>query len=301
MKRPENDKWLDEALSETISSEKPGTNFEEWKQKHPEAVEMLTSRIDKGASASPSPLSIRKIIMKSPITKLAAAAVIVVVVLGLFEFIGTGSTSGVVWAEVARKVEASQGLIYRIRGTSSVSLEGEDGPDYSMHYLSTGQQRTDGYKNGHIIRSFYRDFEARTGTAVFHTVKRFIREDLHDDQGSQRQQDMMNPKHLVQTILSCEYRKLGQKTIEGVLCEGLETTDPAFLGPLREAFKRLEVQLRLWVNAETEYPVLCERKFSGEADGEVMSSEYVVDQFQWDVELDESIFEPNIPADYESM
>jgi hypothetical protein len=44
MKRPENDKWLDEALSETIGSEKSRTDFEEWKQRHPEAVEMLTAR-----------------------------------------------------------------------------------------------------------------------------------------------------------------------------------------------------------------------------------------------------------------
>jgi CheY-like chemotaxis protein len=44
MNHPENDKWLDEALSETIGSEKSRTDFEEWKQRHPEAVEMLTSR-----------------------------------------------------------------------------------------------------------------------------------------------------------------------------------------------------------------------------------------------------------------
>ncbi|MFB0554099.1 MAG: hypothetical protein ACETWQ_12400 [Phycisphaerae bacterium] len=44
MKRPENNKWLDEALSETIGSEKLGMDFEEWKQRHPKAVEMLTSR-----------------------------------------------------------------------------------------------------------------------------------------------------------------------------------------------------------------------------------------------------------------
>ena len=49
MKRPENDKWLDEALSEVIGSEKPGTDFEQWKQKYPEAVEMLTSRTSRAS------------------------------------------------------------------------------------------------------------------------------------------------------------------------------------------------------------------------------------------------------------
>ncbi|MFH1882448.1 MAG: hypothetical protein ABIL62_07045, partial [Planctomycetota bacterium] len=129
-----NDKWLDEALAETIGSKKTEPNFEKWKQGHPQAVEMLTSRIDKGASASPSPLSIRKMIMKSPITKLAAAAVIITVVaLGLFEFIGTDDTSGVVWAEVAKKVQASRGAIFRSRDTAPDSRDG--GPDYTMNYL----------------------------------------------------------------------------------------------------------------------------------------------------------------------
>ena len=38
-----------------------------------------------------------------------------------------------------------------------------------------------------------------------------------------------------------------------------------------------------------------------EADGEVIAAECIMDQFQWDVELDPSLFEPNIPPDYEQM
>jgi hypothetical protein len=40
---------------------------------------------------------------------------------------------------------------------------------------------------------------------------------------------------------------------------------------------------------------------SGEYKGEVWESESVMDQFQWDVELDPNIFEPNIPPDYEAV
>ena len=77
MKRPENDKWLDDALSETIGSEKPWTDFKEWKQNHPEAVEMLTSRVNRQISASKHPLSIRRIIMKNQITKYAAVIALI--------------------------------------------------------------------------------------------------------------------------------------------------------------------------------------------------------------------------------
>jgi hypothetical protein len=81
MKRPENNKWLDDELTKAIGSEKTEPDFEKWHQSHPEAVEMLTSRAGRQTSASRRPHNIRDIIMKSPITKLAAAAVIILAVI----------------------------------------------------------------------------------------------------------------------------------------------------------------------------------------------------------------------------
>jgi hypothetical protein len=111
----------------------------------------------------------------------------------------------------------------------------------------------------------------------------------------------MNSGYLVQRILFGEHRKLGQKTIEGVLCEGIETTDPAVLGPLPGPVNRLGVEMRLWVSVETKYPIMFESKISVEAEGQAMSSEGVMDQFQWDVELDPSFLKANIPPDYVDM
>jgi hypothetical protein len=76
MERPENNKWLDNALSEIISSETPRTDFEAWKRNHPQAVQMLTSRAKPDTERPPV---IRRIIMNSHWIKLAAAAVIVIV------------------------------------------------------------------------------------------------------------------------------------------------------------------------------------------------------------------------------
>ena len=105
MKRPENNKWLDDALSEAIGAEKSESNFDNWKQNHPEAVEMLTSRVSRQTSASKHQLSIRNIIMKSPITKLAAAAVIIFAVLvGIHQFSGSINVANVALAEVTSRV-----------------------------------------------------------------------------------------------------------------------------------------------------------------------------------------------------
>jgi hypothetical protein len=247
--------------------------------------------------------NIWRTITKSPIVKLVATTVIIIlVVLGLFEFIGTEKTSGVVWAEVVRKVGASRGLIVRC---TDLSPSNED--DYSITYTSPTYCRKDFYKDGRIIRTGYVDFTASdTATLidVFHMLKLHVTTTYKKSENGlflEWRDDWTNPGFLVQTILSGEHRKLGRKTIEGVLCEGIETTDPACFGPLPGEVNNLQAEFRLWVGVETGYPVLYESKMSAEYEGEAWKSESVMDQFQWDVELDPNIFEPNIPPDYEGV
>jgi len=243
-------------------------------------------------SKQPSALTkpnIRRTIMKNPITKLAvAAAVIAVVVLGLVEFIGTGSTYGVVWAEVARKVEASRGVIYRSREVAPDSRD--DGPDYTMNYLSATHSRLDRYKGDQIINTIYGDFNTKTVILVDHGHKSYVKMTVE-----QMDQDdfWSDPKSMVQRFLSHKHRELGQKTIDGVLCEGIETTDPALLGLDSLSYS---LMARVWASVETGYPVQFEAEVVRK-NGEIRTAG-VADQFQWDVELDESMFEPNIPAGY---
>ena len=272
--------------------------------KHEAIFEKIQSAQDQLKVTAPtlSGSNLRSKIMKSPITKMAAVAVIIIAVsLGLFEFIDTGNTSGIVWAEVARKVEASRGHIVRGRGITSFL---PDDGDYSIRYSCPKHSRRDIYKDGQIMTTFYSDLDTMTHTSVFHKHKRYISKPFTESEGFlERNEDWMNPRYIVQRILSSEHRKLGQKTIEGVLCEGLETTDPAVLDPLPSELKpvdRLMVHMRLWVDAETGYPVLYESTKALEAKGLAMVCADVMNQFQWDVELDMSLFEPNIPQDYVS-
>jgi len=227
--------------------------------------------------------------MRSPITKLAvAAAVIAVVALGLFEFIGTGSTSGVVWAEVTQKVQASRGVIFRSRDVAPDSRDG--GPDHKMNYLSSTQSRRDSYKGDQIIKTFYDDYNTKTAVLIDHGHKSYVKMTVE----KMEQDDFLtDPKSFVQRFLSHEHRELGQKTVEGVLCEGIETTDPAFDGT---DYPVDSLMARVWVSVETGYPVQFEVEIVRN-NGQIRIA-VVGDQFQWDVELDESMFKPNIPADY---
>jgi hypothetical protein len=75
----ENNNWLDDALAKAVGGEKREPDFVKWQQEHPQAVQMLKSQ----ATQQPQPrclLNIGRIIMRSPIAKLAVAATIIVVV-----------------------------------------------------------------------------------------------------------------------------------------------------------------------------------------------------------------------------
>ncbi len=230
--------------------------------------------------------------MKSPITKLAATAVIIIAVLvGITQF--GGSATSVAWGEVIGKLEASRGVIYRHTMTRS-NRPGED--SYRMIYSCPTHSRTDHHKAGQIIDSLYCDYSAKTLVSIQHERKSYFDHQL-GEQAVREHQTQVAPKAWLQKFLSCEYRKLGQKMIDGVLCEGVETTDPA----LDESGSPVEsVLAQLWVCVETGYPVRCEGNVVFEGDNGVLI-EAVLDKFQWDVELDPSEFEPKIPPDYEKI
>ena len=113
----------------------------------------------------------RSVTMRNPIVKLAiAAAIIAAVVLGLFEFVSNNGGSGVVWAEVAEKVQATSGLV--LRCTESSSFVPDEG-DYAMKYFTPTRARTDSYNDGEIVRSIYDDLETMTFVGLFHPHKHY--------------------------------------------------------------------------------------------------------------------------------
>jgi hypothetical protein len=69
---------LDEIISRTINSGRPEFDAEKWKQKYPEEFQMLKSMSAEKAPARR--LSIWRVVCQSPVTKLAAAAVIIVAI-----------------------------------------------------------------------------------------------------------------------------------------------------------------------------------------------------------------------------
>lgn len=253
-----------------------------------EAHESITT-----TSTAATPAFAGRFIMKRPMVRFTiAAAIIAAVVLGLFEFINTGSTSGVAWGEVARKVQASRGVIYRDR-------RGPERPqtdsDRAITYLTPTHYRGDSFLNNQPWIAMYDDRAAGKRVVLLHAQKKYVLEDIKlTREGNRRHADYQDPAWWVQKFVTCKYTKLEPKEIDGTLCEGIETTDLALLEDPESGVNSLVA--RLWVSVETGYPILFDGEFHGQ-----QKSCTVFDQFQWDVAIDPSIFAPNIPAGYEQM
>ncbi|NQT02822.1 MAG: hypothetical protein HQ580_12410 [Planctomycetes bacterium] len=75
MNEQRNEKQIEELISRTINTKKPQFDSEKWKQKYPDEYQVLLSRAAKGDSIrQPKKL---KVVLKSPLAKIAAAAVII--------------------------------------------------------------------------------------------------------------------------------------------------------------------------------------------------------------------------------
>ena len=74
MNEQNDDKWLDELISRTINTEKPQFDAEKWKKKFPDEFQSLQLRAQKDSMSLVRWTSI----LKRPITKFAAAAVLVI-------------------------------------------------------------------------------------------------------------------------------------------------------------------------------------------------------------------------------
>jgi hypothetical protein len=235
-----------------------------------------------------TPTFARRLLMDKPVVKFALAAVVVAaVVLGLFEFLSPGSTSGVVWADVARKVQASRGVIFRAVSRDTPDPHGSEF-DYRIDRYTAMQSRLDKYKGDKIITSIYGDCNTKTVILVDHIHKSYVKMAPEMPDALR-----MDPNSMVQRFLSCKHTELGQQVIDGVLCEGIETTDPAFHGDKNPPETLLA---RVWVSVETGYPVKIEGDYA--RDNGRRRFTFLWDQFQWDAELDDGVFEPNIPAGY---
>ena len=233
-----------------------------------------------------------RMIMKSKLTKIAAAAVIMIAaILVLNIFPGPGIAS-VALADVAKKIEQIQNCVFKKTTTMSSESNVTNSFD-SLVYYTQAAVREDLYEDQKIAYQVYVTFSERVLAAVDHTKKVFRKMDLTEE--DMEKCSPVSPKNIVNLILGKgEYKRLGQKIIDGVLSEGFEFKDKrAILSMDKDKIEN--VVTRLWVDVKTN--LLIRVKVDCVLNNDTTASVVMYDP-KWDVDFEQDFFEPKIPADY---
>lgn len=229
-----------------------------------------------------------RLIMRSKITKLTVAAVIIIAAMVVInQFGGSIDGSSVAWADVVERVEQVQTYVHRTTQT----LEDPTKSSKSMVYYSTEEgKKIEVYKGGQIIMYVYVLLEDKAAISIMPEGKKsqkilLTEEELQDElQGG-------DPRMIVTQFLSMNYKKLGKDKIDGIETEVIEVKNPKIASDMY-----VTCTGRLWVDVETNLPVRIE--IDGVAKGGIGRLTQVVDKLQWNAEFDANVFEPTISSDY---
>jgi hypothetical protein len=260
-----------------------------------------TLEMQKPGAAAPN---IRRIIVKSPITKLAAAAVIIIaVILGINHFIGPVNVTSVALADVLAKVEQARAFMYKMKmkmtGTMgpimpAIDMDMETTMIISREFgIKTETITVDGNTGEKSTQTAYVIPHEGIVVTLMPDKKKYMRIEFDDDWLAKMKQQNNDPRDIIKRMMGSEYTELGRSTIDGVEVDGFQTTDPAALAGVGE-----NVTLTLWVDAGSWLPVRSEIESKM---GDQMQVHVVVSEFNWDISVTADDFKPVIPDDFEPM
>jgi hypothetical protein len=272
MNDKKDEEWLDEIIARAVGSGEPVFDAASWKEKFPEEFEILKSRAAEGSALRPN---VWRIIMKSRITKLAAAVVIIVSVVAGIHFLGS-STESVAWADVVRPILTARTVVFNV--------EGENIP--ITRVMNMGTQRVRGEvlsPDGKTIQAIViTDFDTFRMLQLIPSKKTAVLIDLEDlpEKPGNVLEEMRNIITKLQNDPDVSVEPLGEKEIDGQLAKGFRATGP-------------DVELTIWADPQTALPIRMEQKWR--------QMHFVYTDFQFDIEMDETLFSMGIPEGYSEL
>ena len=252
-----------------------------------------------------------RFIMESKITRYSVAAVVIVAAaIVLLNPSGIPKNGGIVWADVVDKVHQMNTLIHKEkRIVWEIGKQEPSGVADVVKYLSEEQ----GYaehsfdENGALMFRAYFLKKTQQFIIVFPVEKKYLKLSLPEEIFN-RLTMILTPKGLVDYCTSLEYTELGRAEFDSFDAEGFETTDPNFFPipePLRLVFPARDMVARLWIDVDTSLPIGMESEFNtdrGLLTGfKRLHGKFKAYDIQWNAELPEGIFDPNIPEDYSEL
>jgi len=218
--------------------------------------------------------TIRRKIMKSPVTKIAAAAVIIIAVLiGLNYFGDSVSITSTAYAEIVERLHNARTLTYTVE--TNTAIEGMPSMRMEIAFKEPGYMRMSA-PGGYV--SVVDSIQGKAIT-ILPPRKQFIEIEISNLQNDPAQQNI----NMIERLRSLPERadeELGTREMDGRVVQGFRITEEGLINTV-------------WIDTQTRDLVLVEMEFVN-APG--MSG--TISDFQFDVELDDSLFNLTPPDDY---
>jgi len=265
-------------------------------------VQTAYTRSRENGSAKQKP-TLWRFAMKSPLTKLATAAIVAIACLiGLSLWRGT--ESGIALADVLTQIEKARA--YRYQCSSKMTSVDPNKPYssetratklISQEYGSkTKFERLEPNGGWTIFQQGYLfPFpEKKTMILIYPEKKKYTRIENDDRFAELFWQVNSDPSFWAKRVLGCKYESMGRSIVDGIEVEGFRTTDPNILPGVRD------VDNKMWVDVKTRLPVRYDFRC---AHVDKMGNKKEIEQivycnFQWDILVEASEFKPAIPDDY---
>jgi outer membrane lipoprotein-sorting protein len=216
-----------------------------------------------------------RIIMKSPITKIAAAAVIIVLVIAGIHFLGV-PTESVLWADVVRPILTARTVVFNV--------EGENVPTTKV--MNMGTQRVRGEvlsADGNTVQVIVIvDYDTFRMLQLIPKQKTAVLIDMKDlpEKPENVLEEMRNMVTEIQNDPNVSVETLGEEEIDGRIAIGFRAAGP-------------DGEMTVWADPQTALPIRMEQQWR--------QIQFVCTDFQFDIELDESLFSMEIPEGYSEL
>ena len=210
--------------------------------------------------------TLRRKIMKSPITRITAAAVIIIaVIIGLNYFGDSITVTSTAYAEIVERLHNARTMIYTANGTTEIEIA----------FKKPGYMRTT--MPGDYVTAI--DWTQGKGISTLPTRKQFIEMEMSNLPNDPAQQQF-NVIEKLRTLPDRADEALGTREIDGRVLQGFRVTEE-------------DVINTVWIDPQTRDLVRVETEFINAPGMNV-----VMTDFQFDVDLDDSLFSLTPPAGY---
>ncbi|MBA7621048.1 hypothetical protein ES703_28405 [subsurface metagenome] len=217
-------------------------------------------------------------IMRSRITKLAAAAVIIIAILTAIHFLGS-PIEGIAWADVVRPILTARTVVFNV-----ITVEGENVPITRTMNMGTQRVRSEVLSpDGKTVQAIaIVDFDTSRMLQLIPNQKTAVLIELKDipEKPENVLEELRNMVTELQNDPNVLVEPLGEKEIDGQIAKGFRASGP-------------DVELTVWADPQTTLPIRMEQKWR--------QMQFVYTDFQFDIEMDESLFSMEIPEGYSEL